>query len=271
MDTTKTEKEHFLPLDMNYVQHEFPAVSYAGNDVLIIDDLTQFFTLENYKVEFNVCFMCMQGKLMVDINGETNSLHQGQVFLCHSNAMLTNFMVSPDFACKVLCITDHKLKKILQGQADTWIKTLYQHRLRVIDLHDEKEYIPLYTELKRIWEGPETIYKKEIVDSLLRAAMLELCEKMISQTEPVEEKGTSTMRCEELFQQFIKNITERKKKKVGIGEYAQELFITPKYLYTICKKVSGKSPLEWISEYVLEDVRFYLCNTELSAKEIAYI
>ena len=26
---------------------------------------------------------------------------------------------------------------------------------------------------------------------------------------------------------------------------------TPKYLSTISKKVSGKSPLEWISEYVM--------------------
>ena len=45
--------------------------------------------------------------------------------------------------------------------------------------------------------------------------------------------------------------------------------IKPKYLSTISKKVSGKSPLEWISEYVMEDIRYYLANTDLTINEIS--
>jgi len=51
--------------------------------------------------------------------------------------------------------------------------------------------------------------------------------------------------------------------------FALLMCFLPKYLSTVCKKVSDKSPLEWISEYVMEDVRFYLANTELTIKEIS--
>ena len=44
--------------------------------------------------------------------------------------------------------------------------------------------------------------------------------------------------------------------------------ITPKYLSTICRTISGKSPTDWISEHVVADIVHYLRNTDLSAKEI---
>ena len=38
---------------------------------------------------------------------------------------------------------------------------------------------------------------------------------------------------------------------------------------TICRSTSGKSPMMWISEYVIEDIIHYLKNTDLTAKEIS--
>lgn len=269
MNITDIQNEHYQQIGLASVEREMGTASYADGEILIIDNLKFLDDMEAYKVDFNVCFICIRGKIMLDVNGEEIKLHQGQVFICHSNAMLNNIMVSPDFACKVLCITDRMLKQILQAQSEVWVKALYQHRIRVIDVYNKDEYIPLYTELKRIWEGPETIYKQEIIASLLRAALLELCEKIVAQGPTEEEDAAHTLRSDELFQHFIKSITERKRKKVSVSEYACELYITPKYLSTICKKVSGKSPLEWISEYVMEDIRYYLANTELTIKEIS--
>ncbi|MBR1622282.1 MAG: AraC family transcriptional regulator [Prevotella sp.] len=50
--------------------------------------------------------------------------------------------------------------------------------------------------------------------------------------------------------------------------YASELCISPKYLSVICKNNSGKTANEWIREHVLEDIRYYLRNTDYSIKEI---
>ena len=50
--------------------------------------------------------------------------------------------------------------------------------------------------------------------------------------------------------------------------YAAELCISPKYLSVICKRCSGKTANEWITEHVIEDIRYYLKQTDLSIKQI---
>ena len=58
-------------------------------------------------------------------------------------------------------------------------------------------------------------------------------------------------------------------KKQPVEKYADELFISPKYLSTVCRMVSDKSPIAWIKEYVLEDIVFYLRNTDLTVSRMA--
>ncbi len=54
-----------------------------------------------------------------------------------------------------------------------------------------------------------------------------------------------------------------------MGYYASLLNITPKYLSTVCKRVSGKSPIRWIKESVMNEIYQMLRDTDLSVKEIS--
>ena len=53
-----------------------------------------------------------------------------------------------------------------------------------------------------------------------------------------------------------------------VEAYASELCISSKYLTAICKKQSGKTANDWIREQVLEDIRYYLLQSDLSIKQI---
>jgi AraC-like DNA-binding protein len=55
-----------------------------------------------------------------------------------------------------------------------------------------------------------------------------------------------------------------------VSYYASHLNITPKYLSTVCKQVSGKSPTRWITESVIDDIYQQLRSTDLSVKEISH-
>lgn len=59
-------------------------------------------------------------------------------------------------------------------------------------------------------------------------------------------------------------------KKRYVTFYASKLCITPKYLCSIIKKVSGKTPAEWINEKTIHEIEYRLCHTQASIKEIAY-
>ena len=54
-----------------------------------------------------------------------------------------------------------------------------------------------------------------------------------------------------------------------VSWYAEQLCITPKYLSEAIKKVSKRTPYEWINSYVTRELRVMLKNTNMNIKEIA--
>ena len=48
-------------------------------------------------------------------------------------------------------------------------------------------------------------------------------------------------RAEEYFRQFMQLLGEHYKEERSVGFYARKLCITPKYLTTLIKQISGKS------------------------------
>lgn len=54
-----------------------------------------------------------------------------------------------------------------------------------------------------------------------------------------------------------------------VGWYAMKLGVTPKYLTTVTKRLSGRCVSEWIKEAVLADIRRLMIHTEESMKGIA--
>ena len=55
-----------------------------------------------------------------------------------------------------------------------------------------------------------------------------------------------------------------------IGFYARQLCITPKYLTTLIKRISGQSVSEWIDNYVILEAKTLLKYSTMSIQEIAY-
>ena len=51
--------------------------------------------------------------------------------------------------------------------------------------------------------------------------------------------------------------------------YSDALCISPKYLSTIVKSVSGRTPGEWIESYVTMEAKMLLSTTDLSIQEIS--
>ncbi len=245
-------------------------VKYNDDELVIVDKLREIPQLGSGKIDFNVVAACITGCMRLEVSGQPTTVNAQQIFVCHPHVVLSNLMISPDFECKVMCLSDRLLRSILQSQMLIWDNMLYKQRYRIIDIPSDR--FGLYNELRYQWINEENPFKREILVSLLRVALLELCHQLMSKDkdqkagEDLLQEGNSRM--ETLFHQFLKNIARRRIKKLSVSEYAEELCITPKYLSTVCRTVSGKSPTDWISEYVIEDITHYLKNTELTASQI---
>ncbi len=270
MKRQKDQQLHHISIqDLPDLTPSDELIKYSDEELVIVDDLREIPTL-NSKIAFNVVAVCVSGRLHMDVSGKTTKVAAGQIFICHSHATLSNFMLSPDFECKMMCISDRLLRSILSSQMQIWTKMLYKQTCCILNADIER--FTIYNELRYRWHHEESPFKREILFSLLRAVLLEICEDMLitEQTEqPKTEKSHGYSRMEDLFQRFLENIARQRVKKLPVSTYAEELYITPKYLSTVCHTVSGKAPLEWISEYVVQDIIYYLKNTNLTANQIS--
>ncbi|MDO4160086.1 MAG: helix-turn-helix transcriptional regulator [Prevotellaceae bacterium] len=79
----------------------------------------------------------------------------------------------------------------------------------------------------------------------------------------------SSYRAKEIFNNFIKLISENYMTERRVYFYASRLCITPKYLSRIVHEKSGKTASRMIKEAVLREINYLLKNTTLSIKEIS--
>lgn len=77
-------------------------------------------------------------------------------------------------------------------------------------------------------------------------------------------------RNEFVYDKFRVLLSEFYIKEHNVKFYANKLCITPKYLSVIVKKVSGKSAVEWINEYIVLEAKSRLRLSNMSIQQIAY-
>ena len=120
-------------------------------------------------------------------------------------------------------------------------------------------------------KGSETDFSSEIIGGLIAATIYKVGDILThSLTEHPEVDSPRHNRAEEYFRQFTELLGEHYKHERSVGFYARQLCITPKYLTTLIKRISGKSVSEWIDNYVILEAKTLLKYSNMSVQEIAY-
>ncbi len=249
-------------------------IGYSDNEIVIVDGIQQFTQLNAAHVAMNAIVICTSGKAQAQMNGRQMELHRNQVGIIPQNVTVTDVMISPDFDLKGLFLTNRILRSFLNEKISVWNDMMYIHRQHIVTM-DEDEIL-FYTHfydmiILAIERGKENPYHTEIIQALLRSAILGLCgamKWMLSADNQLSIADNQLSTGKSHFQRFLDLLQSTDVKRRTVEAYANELCISPKYLTAICKKNSGKTANDWITEQVLEDIRYYLKQTDLSIKQI---
>ena len=261
-------KQHEEVTFQTLANNEDIQIGYSDNDIVVIDSIQQFNEVNTAHVAMNAIVICTNGKVQARVNGIQMELHKNQVAIVPQNVTATDVMVSPDFNLKAMFLTNRILQSFLHEKMNVWNDMMYVHRNHIVTM-DEDEilfYTHFYDMLTlAIERGKENPYHTEIIQALLRSAILGLCGAMkwMLSSNHHETHTTDTH-----FQRFLDLLHSTDVKHRTVEAYANDLCISPKYLTAICKKHSGRTANEWITEHVLEDIRYYLKQTDLSMKQI---
>jgi AraC-like DNA-binding protein len=244
-------------------------IGYSDNDIVVVDSIQQFTKVNSAHVAMNAIVICTNGKVQAQINSLTMELHKNQMAVVPQNVTVTDVMVSPDFNLKAMFLTNRILQSFLREKMSIWNDMMYIHRQYVVTM-DEDEilfYTHFYDMLSlAIAKGKDNPLHTDVIQSLLRSAILALCGAMKQKLSLATEYHVKTS--DNHFQRFLDLLHSNDIKRRTVEAYASELYISPKYLTAVCKKNSGKTANEWITEQVLEDIRYYLKQTDFSIKQI---
>lgn len=251
------------------------SASYLDEDILIIDNVKVLQNPDPMRFQMNMIASCQRGSLRAELNGREIVVEKGDIFISPPNSVLDIKEVSEDFACTAMCVSNHGLLGILRSHISVWNRAMYVSKVSVLKMNEvDMVFYSKFTDLVRLCLDPKfndrsswKPYRREIVETLLKSALLAVSNLLLTDL-PKETLGTSAS---DFFDKFLEMLQQSEIKHQPVEYFAQQLCITPKYLSIICKRHSGKTAIEWITEYTLADITYYLRSTTKTIKEISGI
>lgn len=241
----------------------------TDDSVVFFDNIREVANLPSLRRGYNTIVHCRGGRIVVEVGGNNQvKVLPGQLLLIPAGKLAQPMLVSTDVEASAMLITDRVLASCLGSQVTVWNKAMYMKEIYVVEEAEWLDGIQNYA--RTIFSRDEGLrLHREIAHSFLRMMLLMICESLLHNDTMTAGNEGSSMHDKELFNTFLQLLATEQQKRQRVAYYADRLNITPKYLSTICKKVSGKNPMRWISESVMQDCYSLLTDTDLSVKEIS--
>ena len=255
--------------DIDLSEHE--NVHYNDNDLIMLDGMFDDKQEQTMKLGFNMFIVCYQGKLQFGINGNSVQISAKQMSICPSCITIEDMLHSNDMKCLVLCFSDHLLHQLLGSYIEKWNNLMYINKVSIVDLSIyesyEKESTLLISLMRIYWEAKNLRYRSQIIYSLMQTILFDFM-SIDADNEKLQDKDKN-IHGKEYFEKFIDLLGQSTQHRHTVNYYANQLCLSSKYLSRICKNESGRTALEWIHEYVNQEISYFLLSSRLSIKEIA--
>lgn len=213
-----------------------------------------------------VILLCKSDGGVITINSKEYKLSKSCVIVLPSNHIIGNIDSLLMRESNSIAVSEDYILN-MPSPIDTSIFG-YSRYMSVIKIADEKfadlqsYYRFIYKESKE-----ESKYRLEIVQSIFYALILEI----LAEYEKVFEVGdtTSDIKANNLSDRFFRLLATNYKTNRSVKFYADKLNLTPKYLSTAIKRITGRPILDWIHEAILIDAKMLLRTTDMTVQEIS--
>lgn len=225
----------------------------------------------NYRLDaLCVCFV-ERGTYAMVLNSVKYIVAAGDMLVCHPNDIFHNIAFSDDFYGTFIYANLNLISRYMTS-TDIRQALLILRRQPVFHL-DAAEHNLFFSSVSvlQIYEG---VSESEDVNSRViltaTALLISVFGKILKQQIPPDRSAPSG-RPAMIYQDFINLLISSNLKPHDLEHYAARLSVTPKYLSHVSKAQSGRTAIEWIREYIMNDAYRYLTSTDYSIKEIAGI
>ena len=222
----------------------------------------------NLRTDAYMTVICINGKATCKIDDKTYEIANNDVFFVHPNQFVENAMTSFDFNCCGAILSPEYLESVFILGGKLWNQKLavIANPLLHLDQYETDMLKDDFNFLRQKITHQYSKNHKEVIELLLQVIMYDVYDCIASKIEPAPVTYTSA---DSLFGRFMELVSNDTPQHRDVNYYACELCVTPKYLSSVCKKMTGKTALVLIKQAVTKHIRHMLRASDKSIKEIA--
>lgn len=244
---------------------------YDDGDIFIVMDVNRILKGDFGSICISkvVVFFCYGGSMSLDLNDKHFCVGHDNMILCYPDIVISNVAVSSDCKCFLLGFSIHAMENSFYVNERIW-KTVFDVNMSpVVNLsQNEMSMMSHFAEIVRIKIVQSgNPLQKRMMHALLQAFLYEIFNIIDQHFKAPAETCINSKA--QFFRRFIELLGMCNGRMRSVTDFADELCITPKYLSSVVKSNSGKTPLQWIHLYTTNVIVQNLRYTDKSIKDIS--
>lgn len=248
-----------MPIDIDFSKPTEP---------LLFTSSLAWFASEPQVVNYGAIMICRHGKACVRVNFDDWELYDGAVLTLFPGDVVS-LVRHEGFEVEMLQYDAVMLREASLQLEQTVYEQLREDRCR--------QDSPVVTDIINSMFRLLHVYFDQVgCTCISQLVLLQLkaffvgFHEYLQRTPTIHRHDNCSARTRQLFNRFMMLIEHEYKKSRDVNYYAALLNITPKYLTTIVRQMTGQTPKRIIDHYTVLQLRLCLQNSELSVKQIAW-
>lgn len=224
------------------------------------------------KLNAMAIIICQRGEMEIACNFRKFKLTENTAFLSQPHNTLS-LSVTENFDGYIMAAEDHELSEytIDPKQLPELMDKAYDSPLIKLKKEECTQICRAMEMLSEyIKDTSESPFKSCILKSALSTFAYIVADILYSHAPAIEYELRSMKRGKEHLNRFMKLLSENYLKHREAGWYADQMSITPRYLTTTIRKISGLTVSEWISRFIIKDAKYLLKHSEMTVQQVAY-
>ena len=237
------------------------------DDLLLSDQINKApMPSEPRKMNFILIGLCTKGQISYRMDTEELVVHAGEMLVASERHVIDGYQPSADMEGLCIMMSVDFFHEIIKSVHDVSSLFVFARMQPVMKLEADEitTFVEYFQVIKQKISDNHNHFRKDLIRTLMLAMFYDVGNVIYR----VKNFDESLLRSEKVFTRFLKMVEENCKRERRVSWYAQQLNITPKYLSTAVKRISGRTAVEWIESYVTMELRVLLKNSTKSIKEI---
>jgi len=210
----------------------------------------------------------LKGELTLTINLKEYHVEAHNLVLLMPNQIIQTIDKSDDFEGVYIAISRQAVNNLTTGSQNNLNTFLYAQDkpVTIITVEEEKSLMEYHSFIWKQIKNKGNMYKRQISNYLILSLTLEIM-NIVNGHRPLG--SVPKTRKEEQFERFLNLMGDYYTKNRAVSFYADKMCITPKYLSSLCKSLTGTTASEWIDRCVILEAKAMLKNSNFTVQEVS--